>query len=75
MGPGPARATAGVASRGVRTHDLAPWPVSIPAYYVLDADGKLLHAQPAIELRTKDAYDPKKLEQFLRVWSQVTKEL
>ena len=52
-----------------------PKPVSIPEYYVLDGDGKLLHAQPAIELRTKDAYDPKKLEQFLQVWSQVTKEL
>lgn len=41
----------------------------IPHLFVLDGDGAVLHSQHAAELRSKGAYDPGKMEEFLRRWS------
>ena len=48
-----------------------PKPAGIPHFYVLDSDGKLLHSQAAIELRSGDAYDAEKMKQFFLTWAQV----
>lgn len=41
----------------------------IPHLFVLDQDGRVLHSQHMIELRSKATYDVEKMKQFLLKWA------
>ncbi|HXN99623.1 MAG TPA: POTRA domain-containing protein [Candidatus Acidoferrales bacterium] len=49
----------------LRAYPKAP---GIPFIYVLDADGKLLGTEDAVDWESSDGYDPQRIETFLKKW-------
>lgn len=43
--------------------------LGIPHYFVLDSDGRLLHSQHLLDLRSNGDYSAVKMKQFLTEWS------
>jgi hypothetical protein len=46
-----------------------PAPASLPHFYVLDPEGKLLHSHDTSDLEKGDGYDLVKFTAFLKKWS------